>query len=125
MVFGRSGITQIASEPSMGSTAMSKCQPTVAAAFLIIKAFLFYFIFFFMAASDTNYCFTFVDIGAFGRESDAGVFSHTQFGEQLIHGRLPLPPHSQTGTDVLTPPVFVADEAFPQKIHLMRPYPDK
>ncbi|KAK0136548.1 hypothetical protein N1851_027339 [Merluccius polli] len=68
--------------------------------------------------------FTFVDIGAFGRESDAGVFGRTKFGAQLIQGRLPLPPHAPLpGTDVLTPPVFVADEAFPQKINLMRPYP--
>lgn len=85
-----------------------------------------FFSFVLMAACDANYRFTFVDIGAFGKESDTGVFSRTHFGEQLIQGRLPLPPHTPLpGTDVLTPPVFVADEAFPQKINLMRPYPGK
>ncbi|XP_070819492.1 uncharacterized protein [Chaetodon trifascialis] len=83
-----------------------------------------FFSFILMAACDAQYCFTFVDIGAFGKESDAGVFTRTKFGEQLIQGRLPLPPHAPLpGTDVLTPLVFVADEAFPQKINLMRPFP--
>ncbi|XP_059930001.1 uncharacterized protein LOC132473757 [Gadus macrocephalus] len=77
-----------------------------------------------MAVCDANYRFTFIDIGAFGRESDAGVFGRTEFGAQLIQGQLPLPPHAPLpGTDVLTPPVFVADEAFPQKVNIMRPYP--
>ena len=77
-----------------------------------------------MAVCDANYRFTFVDIGAFGRASNAGVFGRTKIGAQLIQGLLPLPPHAPLpGTDVLTPPVFVADEAFPQKINLMRSYP--
>ena len=79
-----------------------------------------------MAVCDATYRFTFIDIGAFGRESDAGVFVRTEFGAQLIQGQLPLPPHAPLpGTDVLTPPVFVADEAFPQKVNIMRPYPGK
>ena len=79
-----------------------------------------------MAVCHANYLFTFNDIGAYGRESDAGVFCLTKFGSQLIQGQLPLPPHAPLpGTDVLTPPVFVADEAFPQKVNIMRPYPVK
>lgn len=85
-----------------------------------------FFSFVLMAACDANYRFTFVDIGAFGKESDAGIFGRTAFGTQLIKGELPLPPHAPLpGTDVLTPPVFVADEAFPQKVNLMRPYQGK
>uniref|UniRef100_A0A667WTX2 DDE Tnp4 domain-containing protein n=1 Tax=Myripristis murdjan TaxID=586833 RepID=A0A667WTX2_9TELE len=55
---------------------------------------------------------------------DAGVFARTGFGAKLIRGQLPLPPQaSLPGMNIWTPPVFVADEAFPQKVNLMRPYP--
>lgn len=83
-----------------------------------------FFSFVLMAACDARYRFFFVDVGAYGRDSDAGVFARTDFGALLIRGQLPLPPHAPLpGMDIWTPPVFVADEAFPQKVNLMRPYP--
>ncbi|XP_063049901.1 uncharacterized protein LOC134444562 [Engraulis encrasicolus] len=83
-----------------------------------------YFSFVLMAACDAKYRFTYVHVGAHGKESDGGVLSRSKFGKKLIDGSLPLLPCAPLpGTDVLTPPVFVADEAFPQKINLMRPYP--
>nr|XP_054591353.1 uncharacterized protein LOC129155158 [Nothobranchius furzeri] len=82
-----------------------------------------YFSFILMAVCDARYRFTLVDIGAFGRDSDAGVFSRSAFGSQLIKGELHLPPPSPLpGAVVRSPPVFVADEAFPLKVNLMRPY---
>lgn len=85
-----------------------------------------FFSFILMAACDAKYRFTFVDVGAYGRDSDAGVFGRTNFGAQLIQGRLPLPPQAPLpGLDIWTPSVFVADEAFPQKVNLMRPYSGK
>lgn len=83
-----------------------------------------FFSFILMAACDAKYKFRYIDIGAYGRDSDAGVFSRSHFGSQLIKGRLPLPPPAPLpGTEIITPAVFLGDEAFPQKVNLMRPYP--
>lgn len=57
-----------------------------------------------MAACDAKYRFTFVDMGAYGKEET--------FVTEHLQGPLPLLPCAPlTGSDVLTPPVFVADEA--------------
>ena len=79
-VFGHSGSTQIASERSVENTSV-KATANSGSSFFNYKGF---FGFVLMAACDANYSFTFVDIGAFGRESDAGIFSRTQFREQLL-----------------------------------------
>ncbi|KAJ8025522.1 Protein ALP1-like [Holothuria leucospilota] len=79
-----------------------------------------------LAAVDAKYKFTLVDIGAYGRESDGGVFSRSAFGIQLENDTLPIPvPTHLPGTDVEVPYVFVGDEAFPLKKYLMRPYPGR
>ena len=79
-----------------------------------------------LAAVDAKYKFTLVDIGAYGRESDGGVFSRSGFGTQLEDGTLPIPgPACLPGSDVEVPYVFVGDEAFPLKKYLMRPYAGK
>lgn len=75
-----------------------------------------------MAACDANYCFTFVDIGSFGRNSDGGVFSNSAFGKVLEAGTLQLPEPERISNNFTLPFVCVADEAFPLKTYLMRPY---
>lgn len=79
------------------------------------------------AICDANYIFRFVDIGAYGRRSDGGIFRSSVFGQKFEAGKmnLPLPaPISDTRPRAL-PYCLVGDEAFPLKSYLMRPYPGK
>ena len=44
-----------------------------------------------MAVCDAQYCFTLVDIGDYGRHSDGGVLSHSNFGQAMESGSLSIP----------------------------------
>ena len=65
-----------------------------------------------MALVDANYRFIFVDIGNYGSNAD---------GTELdVPGPKPLPNAPELGN---VPHVIVADEVFPLKPNIMRPYP--
>lgn len=79
-----------------------------------------------MAVADASYMFTFVDVGDYGRQSDSSVFGNSSFGQALNDGSLNIP------EDGLLPNsgyrgkyCFIADEAFPLKDNLQRPYPGR
>ncbi|XP_035227971.1 protein ALP1-like [Stegodyphus dumicola] len=79
-----------------------------------------------MASVDADYKFTFIDVGCNGRISDGGVFAQTSLFSMLDNNLLDLP--SPTPLIPGSEPVnyfMVADEAFPLKRYLMRPYPGK
>lgn len=79
-----------------------------------------------LAVADAQACFVWLDVGDYGRNADAGVFTHSSFGKALQGNQLNMPSVFQIATDVETtelPYVFVADEAFPLKPNLMRPFP--
>lgn len=77
-----------------------------------------------LAVADSKYRFLIVDIGAFGRESDGGVFSRSEFGKSLECKTSGIPESGcLPGTNINVPYVFIGDEAFPLKPYLMRPFP--
>ena len=79
-----------------------------------------------MAIVDADYKFLVVDIGQMGSASDGGVLDNSNFGSAWNRDRVNMPPPVPLpGTETNTPYVLVADEAFPLKPNLMRPYPGR
>ncbi|MCG8624691.1 MAG: transposase family protein [Proteobacteria bacterium] len=79
-----------------------------------------------MALVDGNYKFIFIDVGQYGSNADGGVFQRSEFGKAFLNRDLDIPqPKAIPGAPEigLLPHCIVADEAFPLRIDLMRPYP--
>lgn len=79
-----------------------------------------------LAVVDARYRFQVVDVGAYGRSSDGGILAASAFGRALCQGSLGIPEDKPLpGAEHLGPMpyVFVADEAFPLRRHMMRPHP--
>ncbi|XP_046145713.1 protein ALP1-like [Osmia bicornis bicornis] len=76
------------------------------------------------AVVDAKYSFLFADVGCQGRISDGGVFKNSSFGKKLQEETLSLPMNEiLSGRQKEVPYVFIADDAFPLKSYLMKPYP--
>ena len=79
-----------------------------------------------MALVDGNYKFIFIDVGQYGSNADGGVFQCSEFGKAFLNRELDIP-QPKVISDFpemgLIPHCIVADEAFPLRIDLMRPYP--
>lgn len=79
------------------------------------------------AVSDADCCFVFIDVGDYGRNSDGGVLKHSGFGKLLASNGLNIPPPTpfpnESSTSTKFPMVFVADEAYPLLLNVLRPYP--
>lgn len=73
---------------------------------------------------DAQYEFIAVDIGAYGKNSDGGILSTSNFGKALEKNKFNIPNgRVLPGTDIELPYVIIGDEAFPLKNYLLRPYP--
>jgi len=76
------------------------------------------------AIVDTKYKFMTVDIGAYGRQSDSGVFTESSVFRHLEAGSFNLPPPRQIPrTNITLPYLLVGDQVYPLKEYLTRPYP--
>jgi len=76
-----------------------------------------------LALVDAHYRFITIDVGSYGRNSDGNVFAKSALGKALENDTLDVPPDTpiEDNGDPM-PYVIVADEAFPLKPYLMRPY---
>lgn len=76
-----------------------------------------------MAVVNANLEFSYVDVGMNGRISDGGIFGQCAFGQNFNAGRLHLPgPATLPGSATEAPFVFIADDAFPLKTNLLKPF---
>ncbi|XP_057333828.1 putative nuclease HARBI1 [Microplitis mediator] len=79
-----------------------------------------------MAVCDANYLFTLVDIGAYGRRSDGGIFWSSAMGQKFENSDMNIPkPDLLTVDGIPLPYVLVGDEAFQLTNYLLRPYPGR
>ena len=77
-----------------------------------------------LALVDAQYNFITVDVGAYGKSSDGGIFANSGLGKALQRGTLSVPGNATLpGTNSKAPYVMVGDEAFLLKTYLMRPFP--
>lgn len=76
-----------------------------------------------MGYADATCKFSIADIGAPGRQSDAGSFKASEIGKRLMNNDLNLPlPEPLVPDRVSLPYVFVGDEAFALSKYMLRPY---
>lgn len=76
-----------------------------------------------LALADANYKLIYVDVGCKGRISDGGVFHNSTLYNAIERNMLGIPPPKLLpGSDIKTPFVILADDAFALKTYLVKPY---
>lgn len=76
-----------------------------------------------LALVDAYYKFIMIDVGAYGRNSDGGIYEKSLMGQRFARNELSVPPNeplSQNSEPL--PYTIVADAAFPLKTYLLKPY---
>lgn len=78
------------------------------------------------AVADDHYKFLFVDVGGFGKQSDGGTFKASDLGLLLERNELKIPKDAcLPGSNITVPHVLIADEAYPLREYLMKPFSKK
>lgn len=78
-----------------------------------------------MAVVDSDGRFLYVTVGAQGSANDAAVYNASSFAELVADNSNPLnipPTANLPDTNTATPMVFVADEAYPLRPYIMKPF---
>lgn len=77
-----------------------------------------------MAIADAEYRFIFVDVGSPGADDDLNTFARTSIGQRILNNddSLNLPESELLYEDFDCPYFFVADDAFPFDIKIMKPF---
>lgn len=76
-----------------------------------------------VAVVDAHYKFVYVTVGAQGRLSDGGLFAHSDLRRAMEAGLLNVPPPELLpNTNTVMPYMFIADDAFPLRTDLQKPY---
>nr|CAI5818962.1 unnamed protein product [Callosobruchus analis] len=80
-----------------------------------------------LAIADSNYAFIYIDVGAFGKDSDSAIFEKSDFYRKIENNDLHLPKEKPLpGTEMPNIPLmFIGDEAFSLSKHVMRPFSGK
>lgn len=79
-----------------------------------------------LAVADSNCRFTYVDVGAFGKEADPTVFEKSSLWQGIQKNTINIPESSSVvGIPIKMPYAFVGDEAFGLSKHMLRPYSGK
>ena len=73
---------------------------------------------------DANCKFIAIDVGAYGRQSDGGIFRDSSLGRSLENGRIYIPPPKVLpNTNITLPYVILGDEAYSLTSYLIRSFP--
>jgi hypothetical protein len=76
-----------------------------------------------LAVADANYKFLYTDIGGYGHQSDANLFSSSKFKEQVENSNLGIPPACNLpNSNIECNYFFVGDNALPLLDYLMKPF---
>lgn len=83
-----------------------------------------YFSIILLAVVDSEYRFTYVSVGAYGKDCDSSIFKTTTFWKKLTENTLNLPKPRLLSkySETKVPFVLIGDEGFALHEHLLRPY---
>ncbi|XP_071985429.1 uncharacterized protein [Engystomops pustulosus] len=82
-----------------------------------------YFSIVLLAIADSDSNFIAIETGSYGSTNDSRILETSAMARQLLQKHINIPPaKALTGSSTILPHVFVADEAFGLRTHLLRPY---